>query len=71
MGVHTGVVRHTEFWERMERHLGTGYARSWARDQVLAELDGRTPTQALEDGWNVKTVWRAVWRALELPATER
>ncbi|SFG34497.1 Protein of unknown function [Actinopolymorpha cephalotaxi] len=55
----------------MEHHLGSGYARSWARDQVLAELDGRTPQQALDSGVDAKTVWRAVWQALELPASER
>lgn len=55
----------------MERTLGNGYARSWADDQVLRELDGRTPSQALSDGDPPKAVWRAVWSALELPASER
>lgn len=64
-------MRHTEFWERMERHLGPSYARSWARDQVLADLGERTVSQALAEGWDAKTVWRAVWAALELPASER
>ncbi|NYH89527.1 DUF3046 domain-containing protein [Actinopolymorpha rutila] len=64
-------MRLTEFWQRMEHHLGSSYARSWARDQVLAELGGRTPQQALDSGVDAKTVWRAVWQALELPASER
>ncbi|MGH3425261.1 MAG: DUF3046 domain-containing protein [Nocardioidaceae bacterium] len=64
-------MRHSEFWFRMERTLGNGYARSWADDQVLRELDGRTPSQALSDGDPPKAVWRAVWSALELPASER
>lgn len=55
----------------MERHLGPSYARSWARDQVLADLGERTVTQALAEGWDAKKVWRAVWVALELPASER
>jgi Protein of unknown function (DUF3046) len=64
-------MRHTEFWERMERHLGPAYAHTWSREQVLAELDGRTVDEALAAGESAKTVWRAVWRALELPASER
>ena len=66
-----GRVRLTELWARMERHLGAGYAASYAHDQVIAQLDGRTVDQALADGVDAKTVWRAVVVALELPATER
>jgi len=64
-------VRLTEFWRRMNDHLGATYARTWARDHVLAELGGRTVQQALDEGWAAKDVWRAVWRALELPPSER
>ncbi|REF35071.1 DUF3046 domain-containing protein [Thermasporomyces composti] len=64
-------MRLTEFWERMDQHLGAGYARTWAREQVLADLGERTVLQALEAGWDTKDVWRAVWRALELPPSER
>lgn len=64
-------MRLTEFWERMDHHLGVGYARTWAREQVLADLGERTVLQALEAGWDTKDVWRAVWRALELPPSER
>ena len=64
-------MRHTEFWQRMERHLGSAYARTWAYEQVLPELEERTVVQALDEGWPPKTVWRAVWSRLELPAAER
>jgi hypothetical protein len=64
-------MRLTEFWARMERHLGPAYARTWAETQVLPELDGRTVIDALEAGESAKTVWRAVWVRLELPASER
>jgi hypothetical protein len=67
----TRAVRLTEFWVRMERHLGPSYARSWARDMVLSQLDGRTVQQALDQGVDTKTVWRAVVTALDLPARER
>jgi len=64
-------VKHSEFWSRMEHHLGAGYARVWAREQTLRTLEGRTVEQALADGEQPKVVWRAVWAALELPARER
>lgn len=64
-------MRHTEFWARMEQALGAGYDRVWADQIVLADLDGRTALQALDAGESPKRVWRAVWRALELPDSER
>ncbi|WP_374999558.1 DUF3046 domain-containing protein [Aeromicrobium sp. CTD01-1L150] len=64
-------MRHSEFWERMEHHLGAGYARVWADTQVMAELGGRTALEALEAGVGPRQVWRAVHARLELPASER
>lgn len=64
-------MRHTEFWARMDHALGRGYARVWAGQYVLGELDGRTVEEALRAGEPPKSVWRAVWSALELPARER
>jgi hypothetical protein len=64
-------MRHTEFWARMEAALGEAYARAWAEQFVMGELGGRTASQALAAGVPVKEVWAAVWRALELPASER
>ncbi|MGJ9414094.1 DUF3046 domain-containing protein [Aeromicrobium sp. CF4.19] len=64
-------MRHSEFWERMDAHLGEAYARVWADTQVMAELEGRTPQEALELGVAPKQVWRAVHARLELPASER
>jgi hypothetical protein len=60
-------VRLTEFWFRMERKFGVTYARSFASDMVLAELDSRTVDQALREGDDVKSVWRAVCAHLETP----
>ena len=65
------AVRHTEFWTRMDAALGPAYARSWARQHVLSELDGRTVEEAFADGYDAKTIWRAVWKRLELPALDR
>jgi hypothetical protein len=64
-------VRLTEFWRRMEHHLGTSYAASWAHDTVLAELGGRTVDQALAQGEDTLLVWRAVWAHLQLPPSAR
>ena len=55
----------------MEAALGPAYAQVWARQHVLEGLDGRTVEQALADGEDAKTVWREVWKALELPARDR
>ena len=57
-------MRLSEFWVRMERQLGAGYARAWAHDQVLPQLEGRTGVQALDQGEDAKAVWRAVEAAL-------
>lgn len=64
-------MRHTEFWARMEHALGASYARSWADMYVIADLGGRTASQALAAGEPPKEVWLAVWRTLGLPASER
>ena len=64
-------MRHTEFWARMEHALGPAYARFWAEQQVLSTLGGRTVLEALDAGESPKSVWRAVWERLELPAADR
>ena len=50
----------------MEFHLGSSYAPVWADQQVLAELGGRTVSEALAAGTEPKIVWRAVASSLEL-----
>lgn len=64
-------MKETELWARLSEHLGTAYARVWASQYSLAELRGRTVVEALADGVACKTIWRAVWNALELPAVHR
>ncbi len=64
-------MRLTDFWERMEHHLGASYADSWARDYVIEGLGGRTVHQALQAGEDTKVVWRAVADALRLPLSDR
>lgn len=60
-------VREAELWTRMAKVLPDGYSRVWADQVVLADLSGRTVSEALEAAVPCKTIWRAVWRHLELP----
>ena len=55
----------------MESALGPAYARAWAEQFVIGELGERTVAEALDGGEPPKAVWAAVWRTLELPASER
>ena len=64
-------MRLSEFWVRMEDHFGEGYARSVARDHVLARLGGRTVEQAIAAGEPTRKVWRAVCDEFEVPARKR
>ncbi len=63
-------MRLTEFWFRMDRRFGPVYAGSYAADQVLSTLAGRTVAQALEDGDDVKLIWRAVCDAVGAAGSE-
>lgn len=60
-------MRLTVFWERMRAQFGDTYAESVAKDQVLADLGDRTVNQALADGVEAKTVWRAVCDSFDVP----
>jgi hypothetical protein len=64
-------VRLTDFWERMELTFGRAYARSWADEQHLATLGGRTVTQALAEGEETREVWRAVCAHAPVPTDLR
>jgi hypothetical protein len=52
----------------MEQTFGRTYARSWADDQHLAALGGRTVAQALAEGTDTRDVWRAVCEHAAVPA---
>lgn len=64
-------MRETELWARLGRHLGSAYAQVWADQNSLAGLGNRTVREALGAGVPAKSIWRVVWDALELPASER
>ena len=60
-------MRLTDFWERMDETFGRAYARSWADDQHLSALGGRTVQRALAEGVDTKEVWRAVCAHAPVP----
>lgn len=64
-------MREAELWRRLENALGGVYAKAWADQVVLAEIGGRTVTEALAAGVDCKSIWRAVWEKLELAPRER
>ncbi len=64
-------MKLTEFWSRMEHHLGDVYAHVWASEHVLSGLGYRTVDQALAAGVETKQVWLAVWAELELSPSDR
>lgn len=64
-------MREADLRSRLEQHLGSGYAPTWADTVVLAKLGHRTVTQALAGGVPCKDIWLAAWQALELPARDR
>jgi len=53
-------VRLTDFWERLEQAFGAPYARSLAADHSFADLGGRTIDEAIAQGIETATIWRAV-----------
>ncbi len=64
-------VREAELWSRLGAVLPDDYSRVWADQVVLADLTGLTVSEALAAGTPCKTIWRAVWKQLELPQNMR
>ncbi len=60
-------MRLTAFWDRMREQFGESYAESVAKDHVLGPLGDRTVNEALADGEDAKTVWRAVCEVFPVP----
>jgi hypothetical protein len=44
----------------MESNFGHEYAKSWAKDFILPELGGISVVQAIDLGFETKTIWQAV-----------
>jgi Protein of unknown function (DUF3046) len=65
------LVQHSEFWQLMDEEFGVGYARSVARDQVVAALGGRTAAEALAAHVPPRQVWLALCDAMDVPPAYR
>ena len=64
-------MTETQLWTRLAEALGDDSCRIWAAQQAVPGLDSRTVQEALADGVDAKTIWRACWKALELPDSLR
>ncbi|MBX9244534.1 DUF3046 domain-containing protein [Actinotalea ferrariae] len=64
-------MRYSEFWDLVDDVFGARMGRTLAQDQVLGGLDDRTSVQALADGEEPRTVWRALCDAMAVPESER
>lgn len=64
-------MRESELFARLREHIGDEYVAAWAAQISLPELNSRTVNEALADGIDCKTIWRAAWQQLGLPAKFR
>ena len=64
-------VRISEFWQLMEDEFGAGYARTVARDQVVAGLGGRTGDAARAAHVPPRQVGFALCDVMDVPAERR
>ncbi|MEU4241511.1 DUF3046 domain-containing protein [Actinoplanes sp. NPDC026619] len=53
-------MRLTDFRARLEQAFGATYSQSLAADHSFGELGDRTINQAIADGIDTATIWRAV-----------
>ncbi|MFP7695958.1 DUF3046 domain-containing protein [Trueperella sp. LYQ143] len=60
-------MKHSEFWDVVDRAFEHGLGRSLAHDLILAELDSRTAEEALTAGVEPQLVWHYLRTAMELP----
>ncbi|WP_299558703.1 DUF3046 domain-containing protein [uncultured Mycolicibacterium sp.] len=60
-------MRLTEFHELVAAQFGAVRGESLLIDHVLSALGGRTAAQAIEDGVDPRTVWRALCADFDVP----
>lgn len=60
-------MRLTEFHELVTVRFGAAYGASVLADHALTGFDGRTGTQAIEDGVDPRDVWRALCVDFDVP----
>ncbi len=64
-------MRHTVFRRRMAEEFGEIRADMLSQDHVLSALGGHTPNEALEAGWEPKSVWLVLCEAFGVPPERR
>ncbi len=65
-------MRLTIFWERMADHFGAGYADSFARDHVMAELGGTHGARGARGRLGGQgRVARGVCKAMDIPPADK
>ncbi|MDP9806987.1 hypothetical protein J2S70_001569 [Trueperella bonasi] len=60
-------MRHTEFWDVVDRAFPSGHGRALVRDLVIPELGSRTAEEALAAHVDPQTVWHELRLAMDLP----
>ncbi|MBU9764653.1 DUF3046 domain-containing protein [Mycobacterium sp. TNTM28] len=60
-------MRLTEFHDLVDGQFGSMRGRSLLVDHILGELGGRTAAQAIEDGVEPRSVWRALCADFDVP----
>jgi hypothetical protein len=60
-------MRLTEFRELVDGQFGPVRGASLLVDHVLTKLNGRTATQAIEEGVHPRDVWRALCADFDVP----
>ena len=61
-------MRLSEFWRAVAEEFGLDYGRALVRDLVLDGLDDHTAEQALAEGRDVRDIWLALCRSMDVPA---
>ena len=60
-------MRLTEFHYLVDEQFGPVRGASLLVDHVLSDMGGRTAAQAVEDGVEPRTVWRALCADFDVP----
>ena len=53
-------MRMTEFQVALHREFGEMVGDSLLSDTILSDLDGKTPQEALDAGYDIREVWLAL-----------
>lgn len=60
-------MKHTEFWQVVNRAFPDGRGEALTQDLALVELSSMTPVEALSAGVNPQVVWNQIVKEMDLP----